>query len=189
MAYEPFIWIFAYAGVAALLRPLLKRIRVPTISPIAGLTLLLVVALGLIFVRSQRLVGTTGDRRAGIAIGKTRSYVDEVVSTFGDLRRFLETLPRDRTLLVGAYGTVGRWKAISGLNYYSPDSALSVAAGERDVYVLVECGTREICQDFENWDSDFRAGLDRLGLFSYERVFSHLTQHAKARVYRLRNVQ
>jgi len=189
MPYEPFIWIFFYAGTAAVLRPLLKRIKVPTISPIVGLSLLLVVALGLVFVRSQRLVGTAGDRRAGISIGKTRDYVDEVVSTFRDLRLFLETLPRDRSLLVADYGTVGRWTAISGLNYYFPDSALSVAARERDVYVLVECGTLEVCQDFEKGDSRFRGRLDQLGPFSYESVFSHSTPHAKARVYRLRNLQ
>ena len=87
-----------------------------------------------------------------------------------------------------SYGTVGRWTAISGLNT-TPDSALSVAARERDVYVLVECGTLEICRDFENWDSAFRGGIDRHGQFSYERVFSHLSRHAKARVYRLRNLQ
>jgi hypothetical protein len=189
MPYGPLIWIFFYVGAASLLEPVFKRFRVPRFPPIAKLAVALAVVLGAILVRSQRLVGSQGDRRAGISIGETRGYVNEVSSTFGDLRRFLETLPRDRTLLVGVPGTAGRWTAIADLKYYNPDSTLSMAARQYDIYVLVECGTLESCQDFENWDTKFRAATDRVGPFSYARVFSRSTQHAKARVYRLTNPQ
>lgn len=189
MAYLPLIWIFFYSGAASLLRPLLKRVGAPRLSPIVGFTLFLVVALGLVFVRSQRVVGTAGDRRAGISIGRTMGYVNEVATTFADLRRFIETLPRDRTLLVGDYDTAGRWTVISGFKYYYPDRTLSMAVRTRDVYVLLECGSVEICQDFENWDSNFMTAVDRRGPFAHKLVFSRITQHAKARVYRLRNLE
>ena len=188
MPYEPLIQIFFYVGAAALFAPLSKRIRLPSISPGLKLGIVLTLALGLVFVRSQRLVGTSGERRAGISIGRTRSYVDEVVSTFGDLRRFLESLPKGRSLVIGAWGTTGRWTAIAGIPYYFPDSTLSVAAREHDIYVLVECGTLEICQDFDRWDARIREYLGRQGQFSYDPVFRRNTRHAKALVYRLRNL-
>lgn len=189
LSYQPLIWIFFYVGAAGVVRPLLKRVRAPRLSPVVGFAFFVAVALGLVFVRSQRLVGTAGDRRAGISIGKTKGYVDEVVSTFGDLRRFLETLPKDRSLLIGGTGTTGRWTAISDLHYYSPDSTLSMAVRTRDVYVLLECGSIEVCQDFDRWDSNLRTVVDRRGPFAHKLVFSRITEHAKARVYRLRNLQ
>lgn len=190
MPYEPMIWLFFYAGAAALFRPLLVRFRETRIHPAFGLALFIVAAFGLIFVRSQRIVGTAGNRAAGISIGQTRGYVNEVSSTFRDLRDFLETLPRDRSLLVGIRGTIGRWKAISHMNYYNVDSTLSVAARTHDIYVLVECGTREVCQDFDRWDTEFRHRIDRFGgPFAYEPVFARTTEHAKTRVYRLINPQ
>jgi hypothetical protein len=189
LPYEPLIWIFFAAGATALFRPLLARVRTIRVHPAFGLLLFIAAALGLIFVRSQRVVGTAGNRQAGISIGQTRGYVKEVSSTFRDLRGFLESLPRERTLLVGVFGTVGRWKAISHMSYYTQDSALSVAARTHDIYVLIECGTRETCHDFDRWDRAFRRRIDRYGPFAYEPVFARTTQHAKARVYRLTNPQ
>jgi hypothetical protein len=189
MPYESLIWIFFYGGAATLFRPLLARTRRIRLHPVAVLALFVAATLGLIFVRSQRLVGSAGDRTAGISIGKTRGYVNEVSSTFRDLRVFVESLPRDRSLLIGVQGTIGRWKVISHMNYYIPDSTLSVAARTRDIYVLVECGTRDICEDFDKWDTGFRRRIDRFGPFAYEPVFSRTTEHAKARVYRLTNPQ
>jgi hypothetical protein len=189
MPYEPLIWIFFYGGAAALLSPVARRVRGFRLHPLVGLGIFVVAALGLILVRSQRVVGTAGDRTARISIGHTRGYVNEVSSTFRDLRGFLESLPRDRSLLIGIPGTTGRWTAIAHRDYYFVDTALTVAARTRDVYVLVECGTREVCQDFDKWDNAFRNRIDRFGPFAYEPVFSRNTEHAKARVYRLTNRQ
>jgi hypothetical protein len=189
MPYEPFIWIFFYVGASALLKPVTNRLRPTRIPAIVAVGLASAIVLGMVFVRSQRIVGSAADRRAAISIGQTRGYVGEVVSTFADLRRFLETLPKDRALLIGPTGTVGRWKAIAGLDYYNPDSTLSVAVEQHDVYVVVDCGAFEVCQDFEQWENRFRARTNRFGPFAYEPVFSRSTEHAKARVYRLRNPQ
>jgi hypothetical protein len=190
MPYEPLIWIFFYVGAGVMLRSILKRFKPINVPPAVGLAFALLVAFALLAVRSQRMVGTGSNRRVGITIGQTRGYVVEVSSTFRDLRRFLEALPRERSLLIGGPGAGGRWKAISGLNYYSPDSSLNVAARTHDVYVLVECGAVDVCQDFENWDGRFRRILDdRYGPFVYAPVFSRMTEHAKARVYRLTNPQ
>jgi len=191
MAYAPLIWIFFYVGAASMLGPIFKRVKFPRLSPLARFGLAFASVLVLIFVRSQRVVGSTGERSAGISIGATRGYINEVTSTFRSLRGFLETLPRDRALLMGAPGTRGRWTVISDLKYYYPDSALSMAARKHDIYVVVECGALEVCQDFEKWDAQFRATVDRVGVgpFDYEPVFSRSTEHAKARVYRLTNPQ
>jgi hypothetical protein len=144
---------------------------------------------GLVYVRSQRVAGTGGDRSSAISIGASRGYIREVASTFRSLRIFLETLPRERTLLVGIPGSVGRWKVIAGLDYYSPDSALSATVERRDMYALAECGTLEACQNFTARDIMLHRWLKRYGDFSYDLVFSKMTPHGKAVVYRIRNRQ
>ena len=189
MAYQPLVWIFFYVGAAALLRPLVPRFRLHPLAPITSLSLMLLIASGLVYVRSQRIVGVAGNRSAAISLGETRGYINQIASTFGDLRRFLETLPKDRALLIGAAPTVGRWKVISGLDYYRPDSGLSVAAREHDVYVVLECGTLELCQDFDAWEDLTRRGLRKYGDFSLDPVFSRASPHAKAKVLRLKNVE
>lgn len=189
MAYQPMAWIFFYVGAAALIRPLISRLRLHPLAPITSLGLLLLIGSGLVYLRSQRIVGTAGNRSAAISLGETRGYVHEVASTFGDLRRFLDTLPKKRTLLIGAPPTVGRWKVISGLDYYRPDMALGVAAREHDIYVVLECGTLELCQDFGAWEGLTRQGLKKYGDFSLDPVFSRANLHAKAKVFRLKNAQ
>jgi hypothetical protein len=189
MAYQPMAWIFFYVGAAAVIRPLISRLRLHPLAPITSLSLLLVVGSGLVYLRSQRIVGSAGNRSDAISLGETRGYVNEIASTFRDLRGFLETLPKNRVLLIGAAPTVGRWKVISGLDYYGPDSALSVAAREHDVYVVLECGTLELCQDFGAWEELTRRGLRKYGDFSLDSVFSRATPHAKAKVFRLKNAE
>jgi len=189
LAYQPFFWIFFYAGASVLVGPIALRIAAGPRALFVGLSLLVLTATGLVYLRSRRIAGTVGDRGAAISIGESRAYVNDVASTFGELRRFLVTLPRERTLLIGASGTVGRWKVIAGLDYYRPDSALSVATTTRDTYLVVECGTLDYCQDFNNWDEQFRKDFGKFGQFSFEPVFARITQHAKARVYRVRNRQ
>jgi hypothetical protein len=189
MAYQPIAWIFFYVGAAALIRPLISRLRLRPLAPIMSFSLLLVIGSGVAYLRSQRIVGAAGNRSAAISLGETRNYVNEIVSTFRDLRRFLETLPKNRTLLIGARPTMGRWKVISGLDYYGPDSSLSVAAREHDIYVVLECGTLEPCQDFGALEVMTRQGLKKYGDFSLAPVFSRVNLHAKAKVFRLKNVQ
>jgi hypothetical protein len=188
MTYQPLFWIFFYVGASIVFAPVISRIRASRLGAIAMAGLVLLSISGVVYLRSNRMIGVTANRGA-ISVANTRGYVKEVATTFRDLRRFLETLPRDRTLLVGAYGTTGRWTVISGLDYYLPDSGLGVAARTHDVYVLLECGTFEICQDFGRWESKVRKNLGKFGEYSYEPVFSRTGEHAKARVYRLRSLQ
>jgi hypothetical protein len=189
MAYQPFFWIFFYAGVSVILAPVVRRIAATQRTAFIGLALLVLAGSGLVYLRSRRAVGTLSERRLAISIGDSRAYIGEVASTFSALRGFLETLPPGRTLLIGSPGTTGRWKVISGLDYYRPDSALSVAAASHETYLVVECGTLEVCQDFNKWDAQFQKGLEKFGAFTFEPVFTRMTQHAKARVYRIRNAR
>jgi hypothetical protein len=186
MPYQPLLWIFFLAGAAMIVAPVARRVAARPTAPLVGLALLVVAASGLLYVRSQRVVGA-GIEERGMSLGATRRYTSEVASTFRSLRGFLETLPRERTLLVGAFGTAGRWKVISGLDYYRPDSALSAAVTSRDTYLLVECGTLEGCQDFAEYDARQQKELEKFGTFSYTMVYSAATPHAKVRVYRIRN--
>jgi hypothetical protein len=189
MAYQPFLWVFFYAGAAVIVGPLAQRVASSPRAALIGLSLLVASGLGLVVLRSERITGTLSDKSAAISIGESRAYIRDVSSTFQLLREFIETLPRDRTLLVGARGTVGRWKVIANRDYYAPDSALSVATAEHETYLVTECGTLDVCQNFNWWDETFRQSLDKYGDFSFEPVFAHLTPNANARVYRIRNRQ
>lgn len=187
MPYQPLIWIFFYGGAALVAAPVASRIAARPRAPLIGLAMLLVAVSGLAYVRSQRVAGAGIEAISAISLGATRRYTTEVASTFRSLRGFLETLPRERTLLVGTIGSAGRWKVISGLDYYRPDSVLSTAVARRDTYLLVECGTLDFCQDFAKYDARQQKDLEQFGIFSYTLVFSAATPHAKARVYRIRN--
>jgi hypothetical protein len=187
MPYQPLLWVFFYGGASLIAAPVALRMAGKPRTPLIGLASLLLAVSALAYLRSQRVAGAGTEGSAAISIGATRRYTTEVASTFRSLRGFLETLPRDRTLLIGAFGSAGRWKVISGLDYYRPDSVLSAAVASRDTYLLVECGTLEGCQDFAEYDARQQRDLEKYGTFSYALVFSAATPHAKARVYRIRN--
>jgi len=186
MAYQPILWGLFYVGAATLLRPLASRVGKSALLPVAGLLLAVAGVGGLVMLRSARIAGTESKRAGSISIGETRAYVGEVSSTFRALRTFLETLDRDRTLLLGTRGNFGRWKAIAGLNYYRPDRTLAQVTTQRDTYLLIECGTLETCQDFPGFERQTMKPLQEYGAFEYDLVFDYSTGHAKARVYRMR---
>jgi hypothetical protein len=187
MPYQPLLWIFFYGGAALVAAPVVVRIAAKPRAPLIAVALLVVAVSGITYLRSQRVAGAGTDGSTPISIGATRRYTTEVASTFRSLRGFLETLPRDRTLLVSNFGAAGRWKVISGFDYYRPDSVLSVAVGTRETYLLVECGTLDACQDFAAYDAQMKREVEKFGVFSYSLVYSAATPHAKAKVYRIRN--
>lgn len=188
MPYQPLLWIFFYGGAAAVVAPFALRIALTRRAVPVGAACLVAAVAGFAYWRSQRVAGAGIEGTSyAVSIRSARRYTTEVASTFRSLRRYLETLPRDRTLLVASFGSAGRWKVISGFDYYRPDSVLSAAVARRETYLLVECGTLEQCQDFAAYDAHMKKELEKFGIFSYEMVYSAATPHAKARVYRIRN--
>jgi hypothetical protein len=187
MPYQPLLWIFFYGGATLLAAPVALRIAARPRAPLIGIALLLLAGSGLAYVRSKRVAGAGIEGSTPISIGAVRRYTTEVASTFRSLRGFLETLPRDRTLLVSTFGSAGRWHVISGFDYYRPDTVLSTTVARREMYLLVECGTLDQCQDFDAYDARMKKELERFGVYSYSLVYSAATPHAKARVYRIRN--
>jgi hypothetical protein len=185
MSYQAFLWLFFYEGARVLYRkavPGQLSSRARYIAVAVG-TAVLVIAGGL---RWYRVAGTGADRSLAVSLAKAPEYVSDVTTTFRSLRQFVETLPKDRTLLIGARGEVGRWTAISNRPYYQPDSALVSVAGKKDVYLLLECGTLEVCQQFPQWKN---RALDRLclfGEFQYDSVFAVRSKWARAEVLRVR---
>jgi hypothetical protein len=189
MSYQPFLWIFFLVGASALLKPISSRITVSRRASVAAIALVAVIVAGLVILRSSRIVGTVGSSRGAVSIANARDYIDDVSETFTGLRRFLDKLPKDRTRLVALLPSEGRWKAISGLDYYRPDSAFSAVVASYDTYLLAECGTFEGCDEFDRWDGKFRMHIARFGAFTYEPVFTKITEHARVRVYRVHNRQ
>jgi len=186
MSYQPLFWVFFYQGAADLAARFVPAISISRRSRagIAVATLLMVVVAGAL--RWNRVVGTGVERSYAVSVSETADYVRQVSGTFRSLRQFLETLPRDRTLLVGSYGLTGRWKAIADRSYYTPDSALNVVAAQKDVYLIVECGTLEYCQSFPEWKNRMQDKLCNFGEFTYESVFAVGTRWARAEVFRVK---
>lgn len=185
MSYQAFLWLFFYEGAKILYRKvapgsLSKRARYIAVT--VG-TAAVLVAGGL---RWYRVAGTGADRSLAVSAATAPEYISEVATTFRSLRRFVETLPKDRTLLIGGRGEVGRWTGISNRLYYQPDSALVSVAEKKDVYLLLECGTLEVCQEFPQWKNRALDGLCRFGEFQYDSVFAVRTKWARAEVLRVR---
>ncbi len=183
IAYEPLFWIFFYSGASVLLTPIARRMGTGPRAAVIGFALMLFTGVGVVYLRS-RIAHAPGSETGKLAIGETRGYASEVSSTYGALRRFLDGLPRSRTLLIDA---TGRWKVISGLDYYRPDSGLVVAVRNRDVYLVVDCANQGDCYRFAAQEAQYKKRLAKYGSFSLEPVFSRATEHARARIYRISN--
>jgi len=99
MAYQPFLWIFFYAGMTVLLRRSRRAVSNSRIL-FAALALIVITTGAVVYLRAER----TRWHREAIVLQRSRrrhaSYVSEVAWTFRGLRNFLETLPRDHTLLI-----------------------------------------------------------------------------------------
>ena len=108
--------------------------------------------------RLRKVVGTANPSQA-VSVMRAPAYFAGVSRPFRELREFIETLPIDRTLLIGAGASTGRWKVISGRDYYVPDPNLVNVVRSKDVYLLAECGTLEICRDFDTWTQRLEDGL------------------------------
>jgi hypothetical protein len=176
MSYQPFIWMFFVTGAAAVAVPAFSRV-----SPRAARAGVAVAALatmaGVVAMRSSRTAETTG--------GGPLAYTRDVSQTFRALRTFLEHLPRDSTLLVEARGNVGRFKLISNIDYYMPDSALTEVARARKVYSVLACGSPAQCADFDYWKVRQSRLIDPWGDFEYHTVFERVTPGAHALVQQL----
>lgn len=183
MTYQPFLWIFFYAGVSALVKRLpeggiLRSRRAAAVTLIAAVA----IVLGL---RVWKVAGTGSERYFAVTMSRAPEYVTDVSRTFRALRNFIETLPRDKTLLVGGSGTQGRWKMISNQDYYHPDSTLAEVVQSRDVYMLIECGTLEACQAWRIWKRRMKARIVELGPVAFDSVFAVESHRSRAEVLRL----
>ncbi len=186
MSYQPFLWLFFFEGARSLYRriappgPVGARTR--AVASGAGIAVILLIGA----LRWYRVAGTGADRSLAISLVQAPQYISEVSKTFRSLRTFVETLPKDSTLLIGSRGEAGRWTAISNRLYYQPDSALTSIVSQKEVYLLLECGTLEVCQAFPEWKNRMLDRLCTYGEFSYDSVFAVRSKWARAEVLRLR---
>lgn len=188
MPYQPFFWIFFYSGAAIISHryaPWLVRLARSRSAVISAAIATAFLVVGL---RTWKTAGTAAERFHVVTFANVPRYLDEVGGTFRSLRSYLETLPRERTLLVGGHGTIGRWKAISGLDYYYPDSAFAGVARDSDVYVVVECGTLDACLA---WDIYRGRAVNRVlarANVALDSVFATGTGRARAQVLKVRSL-
>ena len=186
MPYQGFFWAFFFSGAAVvttrhapwLLQ--LARSKVAAMS-VAGAVVGLVIGL-----RVWKTAGTASERFDVVTVNNAPEYINEVGGTFRSLRNYLETLPADRTLLIGARGTIGRWKAISGLNYIYPDSTFIDAARDKNIYMVVECGTLESCQSWDAYRTRFAERVKTQVAVELDSVFATGSGRARAQVLRVR---
>jgi len=185
MAYQPLFWMFFYAGAATLAyrhAPWFARLVHSRVAVIGILAAAVSLAVGL---RAWKVAGSASERYFAVTVQRVPAYVTEVSGVFRPLRGFLETLPRDRALLIGARGTVGRWKVIADVDYYAADSALPRVVAEKDVYLLIECGTQEACHAWDIWKERTIDRLQQFGDFDFEPVFEKRSGRSRAEVLRL----
>jgi hypothetical protein len=185
MPYQPFIWIWFVVGA----QPLVRR-ALPALSRHRGLALAVLAVtfaagIGAVYFRAGRVSGTTANELPGVSLRSARVYTHAVSSEFRDLRTFLESLPKARTLLVTYRPNMGRWKVIAGLDYYDADDTLAVVATRKDAYLLVECGTIELCANFDELDRVMRGWVGGESVFRFDPVFERRSPYARIVVYKL----
>ena len=187
MTYQAFVWIFFITGAAALYRIFTPRLPgfIRT-RAFAGFAVLAAIAM-VVGIRTWRFAGTATEKMFAVGIARAPDYVADVSVTFRGLRAYIETLPPGRALLVSERGSVGRWTAIADRHYYLPDSAMHRVVDEKDVYLVLECGTLEGCQRWDWWRSRIEERIAVHGPFAYDRVFSIRRPRARAEVFRVRN--
>jgi hypothetical protein len=186
MSYQPFFWIFFYVGFVWLVNryvPGVKRVfrsRVAIVS-------VAVLGVGLVGgLRWWKTAGSASESYFAVTATRIPDYVSDVSGTFRELRRFIETLPPEKTLLIGTRGAMGRWKVISGRDYYYADSTLTDVAKEKDVYLLIECGTMEACQAWDIYTVRDKNRVLRAGAFAFDSVFAVRSRQARVEVLRVR---
>jgi hypothetical protein len=185
MSYQPFFWIFFYLGAAWLAHryaPWLVRFLQSRTAVLASALSVVALVVGL---RVWKVAGTASERYFAVTANSVPRYVSDVSRTFRELRRFLESLPRERTLLVANFGTVGRWKVIADRDYYFPDSSLVDVVREKDVYLLVECGTLEACQAWDKWITRAKIRVEKFGQFEFDSVFAAGSGRARVGAFRM----
>ncbi len=186
LAYQPIIWIFFILGLGQILGPRVSAImRNRAIATAAGL-IILVGGGTVAYFRMQRMSGTMANGMAGVPLSGAHDYTRTVSSEFRALRTFLDALPRDKTLLVSEWLTLGRWKVVTGLEYYSADETLAAVAKKKEPYLLVECSTIESCGDFQHFDKLMKRGVGGDQVFEFQRVFERQSPYARIIVYRLK---
>lgn len=189
MPYQAFIWVFFYLGAAALYGRYRAWIPAGMRTRALGMTALAAALLLIIGIRSWRLGGTSSEKNFAVTVTRAQDYIGDVATTFRDLRKFIETLPSDRVLIMSDRGSMGRWKVISGRDYYYPDKTMPAVAATKDLYLVVECGTMEACQYWDEWRGNLEDRATRYGVFDYDSVYAIARPRARAEVYRVRNLE
>jgi len=185
MSYQAFVWIFFFLGAVAFAKRSGLIVLLRRRAVLAAASVLIVA--GVIGLRWWKVAGGASESVLAVTVTNAAGYIDGVGGTFRGLRDFIETLPRERTLLIGDPGTTGRWKIIADRDYYLPDPSLPAVVRDKDVYLLAECGTLDTCQSWEYYRDMAQARVSEFGEFRFDSVYSAQSARAHVEVFRLRN--
>lgn len=187
MTYQPFFWIAFLEGsrvVAGWVPSALRRSLVSHARILATAALLAVLAAG---VQASKTSSEWLSRQSRAwELMNLQRYVHSVSDTYRPLADFLGSLPADRTVLTSSKLSMGRWKVISNLDSYAPDSNLVAVATKKDLYLIVECGSVDLCAVQSIRESNSKDALCRFGEFNYQLVFSSKADRSEAKVFRVR---
>jgi hypothetical protein len=186
MSFQPFIWIFMYMGLAWFGRPYRSRLDVLFRNKAAITAVLALMAGGFVGLRVWKLSGTASESSIAVSVTQAPRYISDVSDTFRGLRSYIESLPPDRTLLIGDRGTAGRWKLIAGRDYYYPDTLLSAVARSKDVYMLAECGILDVCQSWPYFVDLLQKRLAPFGNFEFDSTYAATSPRSRVQVFRVR---
>ncbi|MEP6506679.1 MAG: hypothetical protein ABJC63_00525 [Gemmatimonadales bacterium] len=98
-SYQAFFWVFFLCAATTLIAPRLGRLRGRTVAMASAAAALMLI--GLASVRLTRVVGTANPG-AAVSLSRAPQYFRGVSGPFRDLGDFLDTLPKDRSYLIGA---------------------------------------------------------------------------------------
>lgn len=187
MTYQPFFWIAfleGSRGVAEWIPGTARRLLASQARPIATTAALALLVIGVQASKARGLLLSSQSRV--VELMNLPRYVHGVSDTYRPLRHFLQSLPADRTILTSSKLSMGRWKVIANMDSYAPDSNIVAVASKKDLYLIVECGSADLCAIQRIRESVLKDLICRYGEFNYELVFFAKADKSEASVYRMR---
>ncbi|MHB8066514.1 MAG: hypothetical protein ACYDIC_01290 [Desulfobaccales bacterium] len=175
---QPFFWIFFLQGIIVN-KPLLAEKSRKFIFVIIGLFIVIILATQYRYVRKVCNYLINGVRPVVMV-----AMMDKISVTYEASKKFIDSLPKERTRFVFIPNFRAKWYAISNIKYVSDKNIATKLKEGYDIYVVVDC-TRRYCKDKIAEAHLILKELADSQAIGNSLVFSRENSEAKTFIYKL----
>lgn len=175
---QPFFWIFFLQGITVI-KPLIKEKSRKLFIIMIGLFLFIIMSTQYRHIRKISNYTLSGIRPVMMV-----SFMEEISTTYQATKKFIDSLPKERTRFVFISNCGAKWYAISNIKYITHKNIAQKLKEGYDIYVVVDC-IRRFCN---NSIDEAHLLLEELACsqdIGNCLVFSRENSEAKSFVYKL----